>query len=92
MMNISMTTMLPSSCSQPMKKQTEILEAEFIINSRPDITTRDRLSRTLKISNLLIHVWFLNRRLRLDRRSPPQNVVLQTSKIDVNDHPTDLFI
>ncbi|XP_795145.3 uncharacterized protein LOC590448 [Strongylocentrotus purpuratus] len=87
----TMTTLLPSSYSQPMKKQIEILEAEFIINSRPDITTRDRLAHTLKLSNLLIHVWFRNRRLR-PSRSPPQKVVLQTSKVDMNDHPNDLAV
>eukprot|EP00057_Strongylocentrotus_purpuratus_P034427 XP_795145.2 PREDICTED: homeobox protein SEBOX-like [Strongylocentrotus purpuratus] len=88
----TMTTLLPSSYSQPMKKQIEILESEFMINTRPDITTRDRLAHTLKLSNLLIHVWFRNRRLR-PSRSPPQKVVLQTSKIDIiNDHPTDLAV
>ncbi|XP_791745.2 uncharacterized protein LOC586893 [Strongylocentrotus purpuratus] len=82
MTNTPMTTMLPLSSSQLTKKQTEILEAEFIINSRPDITTRDRLSRTLKLSNLLIHVWFQTRRLSL-RHSPTPKVACQTRKDNI---------
>nr|XP_054766549.1 LOW QUALITY PROTEIN: paired box protein Pax-3-like [Lytechinus pictus] len=85
------TTMLPLN-SKLTKKQIEILEAEFVINTRPDITTRDRLANTLKISNLLIHVWFQVRRSRL-RRNPSQRRVFQKSKVDTCTHqPNQLSI
>nr|WGT93821.1 homeobox transcriptional repressor [Paracentrotus lividus] len=70
---ITMTTAPSSFCPQLTKQQLDVLEAEFCINPRPDITTRDRLAQTLKLSNLFIYVWFLVRRLRsvgLHRRQP----------------------
>ncbi|XP_041455552.1 paired box protein Pax-6-like [Lytechinus variegatus] len=84
------TTMLPLN-SQLTKKQIEILEAEFVINTRPDITTRDRLANTLKISNLLIYVWFQVRRSRL-RRNPSQRRVSQKSKVDTTHQPSQLSV
>nr|WGT93820.1 homeobox transcriptional repressor [Paracentrotus lividus] len=80
-----------SSIYYKLKKQNEILEAEFCINTRPDITTRDRLAQTLKISNIYIHVWFQNRRLRL-RRSPTRRAEPQPISFYMNDRPIDLSV
>nr|WGT93822.1 homeobox transcriptional repressor [Paracentrotus lividus] len=80
-----------SSIYYKLKKQNEILEAEFCINTRPDITSRDRLAQTLKISNLYIHVWFQNRRLRL-RRSPTRRAEPQPISFYMNDRPIDLSV
>nr|XP_054766532.1 paired mesoderm homeobox protein 2A-like [Lytechinus pictus] len=95
-MNITFATRLPSSiCPELTKAQTQILEAEFLINVQPDIYTRDRLAHLLQLSNLHIHVWFQTHRSKL-RNRPGQQSACQTgtneftgqSSMSIQDRPT----